>query len=102
MNVGCRGVVVGAENVVSLWRQHAKLTILQVDDAVRVPDQCARVASEEMLIVTEADTERAAESGSTDLSGKPRAHNGKSVGSLQVRQRFAAGVNQVILQMRSD
>ncbi len=85
------------EDVPALRGQHTQLVVLQVNDLLGLSDEGAGVAGQEVLIVADAEDQRAAEPGADDHAGAARADDGQAVGSLEDGQRLAHRLDQLAI-----
>src|SRR5262249_28674426 len=90
------------EHLPLLGRQHAQLVVIEVDDLFGLADQGAGVAGQVVLAVADPDYQRAAETGTDDEAGEPRADDRQAVGSLEQYDRVAHRLHQVAIKAARD
>ena len=90
------GVIV-VEDVPTVAVQDTHLAVVQVDDFLRVGEQGAGVAGEEMFVMADADDEGAAEAGADKQIGMARADGGDTVGAFEQVEDGADGFDKVAL-----
>ena len=77
------------ENFPVFGSEHAHLMIAQIDHALRVANQGARVAGQENLTIADAQDERTAQAGSDHQARETRADDGQPIGAFQMGKAFA-------------
>ena len=102
MNLGADLLAVDIEDLPILGRQDAHLVVAQVNDALRIADQGARIAGQKDFLVADAQDQRTAEAGADDHAWKARADDRQAVGALEMEQRLLHRLDQVVLQIGGD
>src|SRR5262245_59720616 len=93
---------VGIQYLVFILGQHANLAILQEDGAFGVALEDARVARKEILPLTNAEDQRAAQPGADDEAGILGTHRVEPISSLQHFERLANGFDKIAVKLMGD
>ena len=90
------------EDVPIIGSQHAHLLIFQVHHAFGVANERRRITGQEVLFLSEAQHQRAAQAGADHQLGMVRADHGDAVSALHQIQGDTHGFHQIAMKMTRD
>src|SRR5207244_13450294 len=86
----------GVEDLPAPRRQHAHLPIFEIDHLLDLADQRARIAGQEVLLLTDAEHQRASEARADYEIGKKRTEDRQPIRPLEQAQGLADGGDLVV------